>query len=666
MSEKADRRIIIVEGRAGDTRELRIQLEQLGYAVVGAALPGEKAAEAMGRLELDLVRLNVDTADQDKEQAVLQESEGKYRQVFELAPDAIYLNGVDGRFVDGNRAAEQLVGYKKEELIGKSFDEVDLFSPDEMARALANLEKIAAGRPVGPDEFTLRRKDGRKVTVEIRAFPVSIRGRKMSLGIARDITQRKSIEKRLHDSLRMSDDLVRTIPSGIYIYEFVAPDKLILIDANKAAEEQTGIRLCDWKGKEFDEIWPQARRLGLTETYLNVVRTGEPSEAEDLAYKDERLDATFRVRAFTLPNNRLAIAFENITDQKLVEEKLQRESLMRKTILDNLPCTAMILKNKTREIVACNEVARGLGAAPGKTCYTTCAGRDASCPWCLAPEVWTTGEPRRLEVEYEGTHYEGIWVPLSEDLYVHYVFDITERKRAERELIERGAQLKSLASQLSRTEERERHRLATILHDRIGQSLVFSKLKLDELRTSDCSADPAEVVDEVCDCLGRVIQETRTLTFDLSSPILYELGFEAAVAEWLTDEIKEKHGIETEFSADVRRKPLSDDIRATLFRNVRELLINVVRHARARKVKVSIRVVDNNICVGVEDDGVGFDPAEVKLMAARSDKFGLFSIRERLEQLGGLIEIDSVPGRGSRISMKAPLKCENRTDGKET
>jgi signal transduction histidine kinase len=109
-------------------------------------------------------------------------------------------------------------------------------------------------------------------------------------------------------------------------------------------------------------------------------------------------------------------------------------------------------------------------------------------------------------------------------------------------------------------------------------------------------------------------------------------------------------------------KPLDDDIRVLLFRNVRELLINVVKHAQANKVRVSVRKVKDNIRVDVEDDGVGFDPFEVMSMAAKKAEFGLFSVRERLEQLGGMIEINSKPGRGSKITMKAPLKKEDTTD----
>ena len=107
---------------------------------------------------------------------------------------------------------------------------------------------------------------------------------------------------------------------------------------------------------------------------------------------------------------------------------------------------------------------------------------------------------------------------------------------------------------------------------------------------------------------------------------------------------------------------LDDDIRVLLFRNVRELLINVIKHAEANKVKVSISRDNDYIKVRVEDNGVGFNPVEVTAMAAKRAEFGLFSIRERLEQLGGMIEIDSEPGSGSKITMRAPLKINNSTD----
>jgi len=163
---------------------------------------------------------------------------------------------------------------------------------------------------------------------------------------------------------------------------------------------------------------------------------------------------------------------------------------------------------------------------------------------------------------------------------------------------------------------------------------------------------------EVCDSLDQTIENTRLLTFDLSSPILYELGFEAAVAEWLVEQIQQKYGIATEFEDDGQHKPLDEDIRVLLFRDVRELLINVVKHAHAHKVKVTVRKVGSNIYVSVADDGVGFDIAEVSSIATKTGGFGLFSIRERLERLGGHLEVESKRGHGTKVTITAPLKDE--------
>ncbi|MFB0524020.1 MAG: MEDS domain-containing protein [Phycisphaerae bacterium] len=231
-----------------------------------------------------------------------------------------------------------------------------------------------------------------------------------------------------------------------------------------------------------------------------------------------------------------------------------------------------------------------------------------------------------------------------------------ERKRAEQRAREYQAQLKSLASELTLTEEYEKHRIATELHDRISQSLVTSKIKLEALLHSVHPGDPAKVLDEVCNSLGKAIMDTRSLTSDLSYPILHELGFETAVAEWLNEQVEQKYGIETEFEDDEQPKPLEDDIRVLLFCSVQELLVNVVKHAHAHKVNLSIGRVGGQICVIVKDDGVGFSPSEATEAAAKKGEFGLLSVRERLEQLGGHLEIESDFGQGCKVTMIAPIK----------
>ncbi len=126
-----------------------------------------------------------------------------------------------------------------------------------------------------------------------------------------------------------------------------------------------------------------------------------------------------------------------IIEQKRAEEALDTEYRLREMLLDNIPnCIAMILKKGTREIVSSNKYAREIGAVPGATCYGTCAKRDSNCNFCLAPVVWENDIPQRLEVEENGVWYEGIWMPLNDELYVHYIYDITERKQAEKILLD--------------------------------------------------------------------------------------------------------------------------------------------------------------------------------------------------------------------------------------
>ena len=163
-------------------------------------------------------------------------------------------------------------------------------------------------------------------------------------------------------------------------------------------------------------------------------------------------------------------------------------------------------------------------------------------------------------------------------------------------------------------------------------------------------------MDEIYKHLDQMIEDMRSLTFDLGSPTLYELGLEAAVREYLNEEIQDKHGITAQFEDDAQPKSLDEDICAIVYRAVRELLINAVKHAQARHVKVSIRTDGDHLCVNVIDDGIGFKPPTETFGSGKNAGFGLFSIRERLSYLGGSVEIESEPGKGTRVTLTAPMK----------
>jgi PAS domain S-box-containing protein len=234
--------------------------------------------------------------------------------------------------------------------------------------------------------------------------------------------------------------------------------------------------------------------------------------------------------------------------------------------------------------------------------------------------------------------------------------EITERKLAQERLLTYHKRLRSLASSLSLAEEQERRRIATEVHDLIGQNLAFAKLKLAAIL--DISSGSArEAVEEVNGLVDDAIRDSRFLISELGAPVLYELGLVPAV-EWFAKQTQKRHGITIDCQDDGQPKPLRDDVRILLFQAVRELFANVVRHAKAQRTKVSIKKNHDRIQIDVEDDGVGFTPEE-PIPAEDKNVFGLFSIRERLEPLGGYMKVSSEPGHGTHVTLMGPLKSES-------
>jgi PAS domain S-box-containing protein len=233
--------------------------------------------------------------------------------------------------------------------------------------------------------------------------------------------------------------------------------------------------------------------------------------------------------------------------------------------------------------------------------------------------------------------------------------DITEQKEADEKMRRYQQQLRSLASQMSLTEERLRRRIATDLHDGLGQILAISKIKLGQLRQSAIGTSFAEPLDEIHRFIEEAIGYTRSLTVELSPPVLYELGFDAAL-EWLCEQIQKQYKIQCTLKSGGLPEQLDSNLCILLFQIIRELMHNVAKHAQACSVSISAAVADENIRISVTDDGVGFDPHEVAARPNHLSGFGLFNIRERLHHLGGSLEVHSTPGRGTCVTITAPLK----------
>jgi signal transduction histidine kinase len=240
--------------------------------------------------------------------------------------------------------------------------------------------------------------------------------------------------------------------------------------------------------------------------------------------------------------------------------------------------------------------------------------------------------------------------------FIEVVQDITEQKKTEREIKNYQRRLKSLASRLSLSKEHEKLKIALGLHDNVCQKLALSKNNLQSVIKSVSDAKTLNSLASVSDELDRITDDIRLLAFELSNPILDELGLTVAVARYLAEEISKKHGIRYELKSNLKSKELTEIARGCLYRGVCELLWNVVKHSKAIQVKVFICKFSEHIDVCVEDDGMGFDTKRTTLLPVGTGGFGLFSIREQLEYLGGGLRIESNIGSGTKITMMLPLK----------
>lgn len=276
--------------------------------------------------------------------------------------------------------------------------------------------------------------------------------------------------------------------------------------------------------------------------------------------------------------------------------------------------------------------------------------------WMMGQVISSKGSPiGSIDVAYcTPPSLEPVFLPEESQLLqaiADRITDLVELDAAQTALGAYQDELRSLASQLAITEERERRELATYLHDRIGQELALVKLRLESLRGRAKDDAGNQTIDEVCEIAAEMIRETRTLMFEISPPILHELGLAPAI-EWLADTIRAKHGLAVE----VDTEPVAvvgDDLKSLLFRSTRELLNNVVRHATARTAVVRVRASATSVRIEVEDDGRGFEQPRVSPVSTESG-FGLFSIRERLAHLGGRLEVFSKVGRGTRAVIEVP------------
>ncbi len=244
--------------------------------------------------------------------------------------------------------------------------------------------------------------------------------------------------------------------------------------------------------------------------------------------------------------------------------------------------------------------------------------------------------------------------------FIAMIEDVTEAHLAEEKIRSYQDKLRSLASELSLSEERERRTLAETLHDHTGQLLCMAKIKLEELEDSAPDGSLQSSLKEIKGMIEKSINETRSLIYELSPPILYNVGFEAAV-DWLAEDMRRQQHLAIKVEGDGQADQLGKEVRHLLFRAVRELLFNVIMHAQASQVGINIKGVNGSLQIIVADNGAGFQEKEAWSSANVSQGFGLFSIRERITYFGGSLNIESRPGQGTRVILTMPMDYQKKT-----
>ncbi len=489
------------------------------------------------------------------------------------------------------------------------------------------------------------------------------------IGTVLDISRWKRIEKKLKENT----ELLEGIFAAAHIYIAYMDADFTFIRVNRVYAQFGGHDPEYYPGKNHFDLYPDDKNR---EIFRQVVETGTPYHTlarpfvsadhpeRGVTYWDWSLEPVKDVRGTV---NGLLLLLVNVTDQERSRQALRQSEERFRDIFASMPVpTTMFMKtNGDFEVIDYNRAAdrftegriNKLIGMKGSELF-----RDRPDLMSLLNQCITDRTVLSIETPYR-------FVVMDEQRYVHFTFayvhdnlvlshwqDVTERKRTMDRLLTYQSRLQSLSSELTLAEERERRRVAEYLHDRIGHNLSLSQMQLETLR--DQVRDPSEL-DEIIGLLNTIVNETRTLTFELSPPVLYELGFDNAL-DWLAEQGSRKYGLPISVHQQGQVAKPDLDIAILLFQSVQEILFNVAKHAEAKSADITIAWMEDSVRIIIQDNGIGFDTSVLQKAPDETKGFGLFKIGERMQFIGGTLEIESIPGRGTTVTLTSPLKHRKR------
>ncbi|MFB3903328.1 MAG: PAS domain S-box protein [Acidobacteriota bacterium] len=627
-------------------------------------------------------------------------SEERYQTIFnsmtegfavqELITDA---NGCpcDCRFLDVNPAFQRLTGLDRAGVIGRRVRELlpDLedFWIDTCGHVVTTGEPVRFVHGAAPL--------GRRY--EVFAYKC---GPKEFAVLFTDVTDRVSAEEKLEEAKQLLDALMENVPEGITIAE--APEgRIKMVSKHGQATlggPHAGMTIGDvasrWRVYYGDGVTPMpVQELPLTRTITKgeIVRD---QELVQLNSEGKRL--TFSCNAAPLRNKNGDIvggvaAWRDITDHKQAEEALRNSERLYRAIGESIDYGVWVCAPDGRNLYASKSFLDLVGQTQ-EECSNFGWGDvlhpdDAERTIAAWKECVRTGGTWDIEHRYRGV--DGNWhsilargVPVRDEsgqviCWAGINLDISRLKKTEQQLKEinetleqrvrertalaeeRSRQLSIAAGELTRAALRERQRLAQVLHDDLQQTLVGAKFNLGVVERRVDAADTRAAIAEVKSLLDQAVATSRSLTVELSPPVL-QVGTMRQVLEWVAEWARQQYGLQVDVQVEDQVELQAQELRYILFRAVRELLLNVAKHARTDKAAVKMaRAGAGEIQVEVSDQGIGFDAQAAG--TANSDtsvgsRLGLFTIRERMEFSGGRLEVDSRPGQGTRVTIVVPCR----------
>ncbi len=517
--------------------------------------------------------------------------------------------------------------------------------------------------------------------------------------------QRQQVQQALRESEQRYRSLFERMNEGFGLHEIVCDDEgrpcdFRFLDVNPAFEQLTGLKRENIVGRLISEILPNVEPYWV-QTFGQVVLTGEPAHLEQYSAPLQRY---YDAYAYRPAPGQFAVVFMDVTQRRhmdtelrrlneALEEKVAERTLQLTTTVDRLQdevarrvlaegklrkhsqmlegffqhtITPLAFLDRRFNFVRVNEAyARADGKDPqhfvGKNHFELYPHEENQA---IFERVVRTKQPYRTFArpfiypyapERGTTYWNWQLTPLLNSAgevqsLVLNLEDVTEQQKAYQELEHRTRQLQHLAMELSQAEDRERKRLAEILHDDLQQILAAAKFHLGILSGRIKGDESArELTGQLNEMLKDAIDTSRSLSHELSPAVLYQ-GDLGETFEWLAQELQAKHGLMVHVEAHGRVDSPSEALKPFLYRTAQEMLFNVVKHARVHEARLRIKRTRGQLRLTISDQGKGFDPKTL----GRTAGFGLLSIRERVELLGGRMKIWSAPNRGSTFLIAVP------------